>query len=170
MLDIPSISAIVAAAGVLVGVVLAVVEPRNLVKTRQTDLIMRLYSTMGEREWEEAAFKVLGLEYRDYNDYVQKYGSMLVGTPTNVAFFTIGSFYEGIGVLLHRKLADIGLVYDLFDESASVWEKMKPVVDGYRELYGKEMPKVKKSLQWFEYLYNELQKREQKLQQRGAFR
>jgi hypothetical protein len=164
-LDIPSLSAIVAAVGVLVGVVVAIVELRNLVKTRQTDLIMRLYSAMSEREWQEASFKILGLEYRNYDDYVQKYGSILVGTPTNVAFFTVGSFFEGIGVLLHKKLVDVDLVYDLFDESVEIWEKMKPVVEGYREQYGKEMPKVKKSLQWFEYLCSELQEKEQKLQQ-----
>lgn len=40
MLDIPSILAIVAAVGVLIGVVLAVLELRNLVRQRQTDLIM----------------------------------------------------------------------------------------------------------------------------------
>ena len=43
MLDIPSISAIVAAIGVIIGVVFTVLEPRNLVKTRQTDLMIRLY-------------------------------------------------------------------------------------------------------------------------------
>jgi hypothetical protein len=168
MLDVSSISAIVAAAGVLVGVVIAVVELRNLVKTRQTDLVMRLYSTMSEREWEEAAFRILGLDYVDYSDYTQKYGSILAATPTNVAFFTIGSFFEGIGVLLHRRLADISLVYDLFDESVEMWEKMKPVVEGYREQYGKQMPRIKKSMQWFEYLHGELQKREQKLQRSGV--
>jgi len=35
MLDIPSISAVVAAAGVIIGVVLTVIELRNLVKQRQ---------------------------------------------------------------------------------------------------------------------------------------
>ncbi len=42
MLDIASISAVVAAGGVIVGVVFAVLELRNLVKTRQTDLALRL--------------------------------------------------------------------------------------------------------------------------------
>jgi hypothetical protein len=36
MLDIPSISAIIAAVGVTIGVVLTVLEIRNLVDTRQT--------------------------------------------------------------------------------------------------------------------------------------
>jgi len=47
MLDIPSISVMVAAAGVIVGVVFTVLELRNLIKQRQTDLVTRLYSIMG---------------------------------------------------------------------------------------------------------------------------
>ena len=47
MLDIPSISAVVAGIGVIVGVVFAILQLRDLVKTRQTDLFMRLYSTFG---------------------------------------------------------------------------------------------------------------------------
>ncbi len=39
MLDIPSISAVVAATGVIVGVILTIVKLRNLVKQRQTDLM-----------------------------------------------------------------------------------------------------------------------------------
>ena len=35
MLDIPSISAVLAAIGVMVGVVLAILELRNITKTRQ---------------------------------------------------------------------------------------------------------------------------------------
>ena len=40
MLDIPSISALAAAFGVIVGVVLAVLELRNITKTRQMELIL----------------------------------------------------------------------------------------------------------------------------------
>jgi hypothetical protein len=56
MLDIPSISAIVAAAGVLVGVVIAVIELRNLVKQRQSDLVMRLYSDWGSEEIQKSSW------------------------------------------------------------------------------------------------------------------
>jgi hypothetical protein len=44
MVDITEVSAIVAAAGVLVGVVLNVLELRHLRKQRQTDLVVKLYS------------------------------------------------------------------------------------------------------------------------------
>jgi hypothetical protein len=39
-----------------------------------------------------------------------------------------------------------------------LWEMMKPMVEGARKQW-----RVPKSLEWFEYLYNEMKKREQKL-------
>jgi len=69
MLDIPSISAIVAATGVLIGVVLAVLELRNLVRQRQKDLVMRLYSEFRNKEFRRAMAKVWNLEFKNYEDY-----------------------------------------------------------------------------------------------------
>jgi len=54
MVDIPSISAIIAGTSVIVGVVFAVLQLRNLVKMRQTDLVIRLYSTSTSKEFQEA--------------------------------------------------------------------------------------------------------------------
>ena len=51
MLDIPSISSAVAAFGVIVGVILAVLELRNITKTRQMELIMNYMSRFGTREF-----------------------------------------------------------------------------------------------------------------------
>ena len=73
----------------------------------------------------------------------------------------VGLFFEQIGVLLHRKLIDIGLVDDLFSSPIkSTWEKMEPLESVARKYYNS--PQIG---EWFEYLYNEMQKREQRLQQ-----
>jgi len=150
MLDVLSVSAIVAAGGVLVGVILTVLELRNLSKARQTDLVMRLYSTFGSKEFLEDWQKVMGNEYENYNDFVNKYGSW---TPQ------VGLFFEGLGVLLRRKLIDISLVDDLFTGGINMlWNKSKPVIMDARvqmnyPQYG----------EWFEYLYNEMKKRGQTL-------
>ena len=152
MLDIPSISAVVAAAGVLVGVTLAYLEVRTLVKARHTDLVVRLYSTMGSREFQEAWDRFMKGEIKDLDDFERKY---------SVEGYEIGIFFEGIGVLLHRKLIDIGLVDDLFSSPIKMtWEKMKPLAEATR----KELNRPQMG-EWFEYLYNEMQKREQRLQQ-----
>ena len=150
MLDIPSISAVVATIGVLVGVIFAFLEVRTLVKTNQTDLAFRLYSAFGNKEFQEAYEKISTMEVKNYRDLVKK--------GYRAEFYTIGSFFEGIGVLVKRKLIDVGLVDDLFRESIKfIWEKTKPVMEDYRKQFNEPL--------WgtsFEYLYNETKNREQR--------
>jgi hypothetical protein len=156
MLDIPSISAIVAAIGVIIGVALTYSEVRNLVKQRQTDLVMRLYSTFGSIEFQEARENVMSREFKDVDDYQKKYGVKEVGE--------VGVFFEGIGVLLKRKLIDISLVDDLFSGAIkSIWEKNKPFVEAWRKRVNRPQ-----YAEWFEYLYNEMQKREHQLASKTA--
>jgi hypothetical protein len=156
MVDVQTVSIAIASASVVAGIVYYAFQVRHQTRLRETDLIMRVYSALSTKELEEAWYKVLNLGCKDYNDFVKKYGDIMSETPANVAFSIIAYFFEGIGVLLHKKLADIDLIDDLMSEQIIVtWEKMKPIVEGYRKQYG-----FKKDLQWFEYLYNEVKKRE----------
>jgi len=140
MLDIPSVSAIVATIGVIVGVVFTVLQLRDLVKTRQTDLVFRLYSAFGSKEFLETFENVRTTEFKDYNEYVQKYGWLEV--------IEIGTLFEGIGILLNRKLIDIGLVGALFSEPINmVWQRMKPMIDADRKQLNQ--PRI---FEWFERL------------------
>lgn len=153
MLDISSINAIsgiLAAIGVIVGVIFTVLQLRDLVKTRQTDLVIRLYSTFGSKNFQEDWQKMMAPEYRDYNDFVKKYGSW---APM------AGIFFEGVGVLLKRNLIDIGLVDDLFSGPIKMfWEKSRSVVEDARKQL--DYPEY---AEYVEYLHNEMQKREQQL-------
>jgi hypothetical protein len=162
MVDITEVSAIVAAAGVLIGVIYYILDMRHQRQVRQTDLVMRLYSTLSSKEFQEAWYKVWNLDFRDYNDFVRKYGSITAETPTNISFSVVFNFFDEIGVLLHKRLTDLDQIYDLFSEWVTItWEKMRPAVEGFKQQHEKEMPRLKKSFQWFEYLYNEMKKREQ---------
>ena len=77
-----------------------------------------------------------------------------------IATVIVGMYFEGIGVLLRRKLVNVKLVQHLFFLPVKVtWEKMKPVIEGVRKQFN--LPTTFAS---FEYLYNEMQKREQPLQ------
>ncbi len=156
MLDIPSISAIVAAIGVIVGVVFTYSEVGNLVKERRTDVSWRIYQSFCSKEFLEATYKVWNLEFEDYNDFVKKYGLPFAESTVAVALALVGNLYEGAGELLHRGLADYESVSNI--PTSMMWEKMKLVIEGTREQYN--FPGL-----WtnFEYLYNELKKREQQL-------
>jgi len=162
MLDIPSISAIMAAVGVIVGVVFAVLQLRDLVRTRQTDLVMRLYSTMSSKEFWEAMNKFMTMKFEDFNDYKKKYASPagFPEKPEALAFATVSVFLQGVGILLYMKLIDINLAARLFRTvPIYTWEKMKPIVEGFRKEGRPQM------FTEYEYFYNEMKKREQRLQQ-----
>jgi hypothetical protein len=158
MLDIPSISAIVAVIGVLVGVALTVLQLRDFVKTRQTDLIMRLYSRFGSEGFQRTEEKVLARaqEALSMREYREKYGI--------AEWVAVGTFFEGVGVLLYRKLIDISLVDDLFTSPVNMaWDAMKESIVDARKEYGQ--PTI---FEWFEYIHNEMKKRQQKLAKQTA--
>jgi hypothetical protein len=161
MFDVTEISAIVAAAGVLVGVVYYILDIRNQAKIRRIDMVMKLYATFGSTEYQKAYQTMMKLEFEDYSDYRKRCAE---NAEVNAALMTVNVFFEGIGVLVKRKLVGMDLVDDLLSSDIlGTWEKMKPLVEGIRKSFARPQ-----SWEWFEYLYNEMQKREQKLQQSKA--
>lgn len=150
-LDIPSISAIVAAIGVIVGVLYYVLDIRHQRQIRQTDMVMRLHTTFGSKELQDAWEKTQDREFKDFDTYKKEYGLREVNE--------VGWFFEGLGVLLYRKHINISLVDDLFSTPIKrAWEKLKPIAEGERNQTHR--PQI---WEWFEYLYNEMQKREQQV-------
>jgi hypothetical protein len=157
MVDVTEISAIVAAAGVLIGVVYYVLEMSHQEKMRKTDLVIRLYSTWENKEFSEATLKTWNLEFEGYDDFVKKYGPWYSETEAYTAFRMVGSFFELIGILLSGDLVDVDMVANTFSiPIKTTWEKIKPLVEGGRKIYGPYL------YYNFECLYNEMKKREQR--------
>lgn len=98
MADVQTVSIAIASAGVLVAAAYYVLQIRHQKKMRQTDTLMRLYSTWDSEDLQKALWAVLELEYEDYEDYVKKYG--VTGTLHNVLVWRVGHFFNGIGVLV----------------------------------------------------------------------
>jgi len=149
-LDIASISAIVAAVGVIIGVVFTVLQLRDLVRTRQTDIVNSLYSSVKSREYLEAWEKFSTRKITtDLLEYRKKYGYV----ELNMVLVIL----DQVGILLRRKLIDVGLVQDFFGSTVTeVWEKYKPLFEEEERRLGK--PHVYQAI---EYLYGEMKKRDQ---------
>jgi len=161
MVGITEISVIVAAAGVLVGLVYYVLDMRNQNKVRQMDMIMRLYSYYCSEEYSKASGRYMATEFKDFEDFQQKYG--VVGEhPVTTAFSIVLTFFEGVGVLLKRKLTNIELLHELFAVKMH-WKKIEPIIEDVRKHF--EEPRLFEN---FEYLYNETEKYEKRLQQSKA--
>ena len=159
MLDITSISIVIAAASVVVAVIFAILQLRDAMKQRRTQILVNLYSRFGSSEFAEALERIRTCEYKDFNDYVKKYGVS--------DLYQVGSVFEGLGFLMHRKLVDKGLA-SLFTSSESLitWEKIKPMVEEARKQRSqRKVGDYVPMLVWWEYFYNEVKKREQRLQQ-----
>ena len=162
MVGITEISAIVAAVGVLVGVVYYIQTIRHQNKVRQTDLTLRVWQATCTEEMVRSWHRLLSAEYDDLDDFTEKYGKPFSDNPVPNALTLIALFHEGLGVSLHRKIIDVDLIREYFAVGWA-WRKIRPIAEGLRK--ERNNPKF---LQWCEYLYNEVNKRQQQLQQRGV--
>ena len=149
MVDVSEISTIVAAAGVLIGVVLTVVELRNLVKQRKTDLVTHLYSIYSSEEFQKEWHSFMTEELVGLKAYQEKFG---VEFPTSAVFF------NEIGILLEKGLVDVNLINSLFGGVVPrYWKKMKPFLAICRKEVGQ--PKLGRGI---EYLGNEIERLQSK--------
>jgi len=163
MLDVTEISAVVAAAGVLVGVVYYILEIRHQsrmrqteVETRRADLLARLYSTMTSRDWLEAWDRVMAMQTTDLTKLRAEHGLIDLNEVLLI--------FDELGVLLQMRLVDVDLVEKMFHgHVVRIWKKMMPIIDQVRESLDDQ-----RLGEGFEYLYNEIKKYEQKLQQSKA--
>jgi len=172
VVDIQTVSIAIASASVVAGIIYYSLQLRNQNrqmeqqnKIRQADLAIRInpWLNMSGIEFTKMALGFAAFEYKDYDDFVKKYGPLNSVTPASMAFHTGANYFEGVGVLLKRKLIDVDIVRDYWGESVIyTWKRVEPLIKGRRKQFN--MPKA-----WepFEYLVNEMKKREQQ-KQRGA--
>jgi hypothetical protein len=156
MVDITEISAVVAAGGVLIGVIYYVSEIRHQNKLRRTDLVKWLYSFWTNSEFMEAFIEIHNLRFKDYEDFVKTYGPPFSKNPVYLAFYKVINYFDEAGSLLRKGLIDIDVVSDI-GIAVFLWEKLKPIVEGHRRELAR--PGFMGS---FEYLYNEMKKQQLK--------
>jgi hypothetical protein len=124
---------------------------RDVARARDTELIVRLNPALNvsNNKLIEAS-KIMNLEFNNYEEYLEKYSE----PSSDKALITIAWYNDGLGYLLHKRLIDIDIIeYQLCGSSTTLWEKVKPIIEGMRKQY--DQPEI---YQWFEYLYEEMKK------------
>ena len=152
MIDLTNISIVIVTASVIIGVIIAIFELRDLAQTRHIELIIKLNPSLNVSGSElfEALPDIWNREFNDYNEYLKNYGEPVA----DKAFHIIAGYLDGIGFLLNKRLIDVETVDYLLGGSHKIWEKIEPVVEGMRKQY--DMPELYK---WFENLYEEMKRR-----------
>ncbi len=152
-LDIPTLSVVIASASVVGSVVYYMIETRHQRRERQTQSIISLspWFSMDAKDIQDAISNVCSAEYTDYEDYLAKYD----GKPEQKSLKLLGNYFEGVGLLVFRKLVEVDLVFDFWgDVAESIWEDNKEVVNGMRKDSGTQY-----TFEYWEYLVNEFKKR-----------
>jgi hypothetical protein len=137
---------------VIIGIIIAIFELRDLAQTRHTELIIRLNPALNVSgsEFFEALPEVWYRKFNDYNEYLKKYGE----PGSDKAFNIITGYIDGIGFLLKRRLIEVETVDYLLSGAQTIWEDIEPIAEGMRKQYN--MPELFK---WFEYLYEEMKRK-----------
>jgi hypothetical protein len=126
MNDLATIASLITTVSLFVGLVLALLELRQLIKTRKTDIIMRIYERFSSRELIEAMNKIGGSEFENFESYRNKYGM------TEIA--EIAVLFDSIGILVEQNFIDVSSVDSFFGSTIFfLWQRMKPVIYAMRE-------------------------------------
>jgi hypothetical protein len=162
-LDVSTISVLIASLSVIGGAVYFMVETRHQRRVRQTESIIRFspWFSLDAKTMQEAITNVCSAEYTDYEDYISKY----LGKPEQLSLKLLGNYFEGLGLLVHRKLVEVELVFDFWGDIAeSIWEENKVVIDGMRKDTGTDF-----TFEYWEYLVKTFKKRKSDLARKNKY-
>jgi hypothetical protein len=140
----------VAATGVIVAAIFYILNMRATYQTRQAQLFMPIYSKITEKDFMKDGWEILDeWEWTNLDDFEKKY---LADRDNRGKFWAFSDYWEGVGVLVKRKLIDPKLVDDMMSSGIMMfWEKMSPVIMELRVRH--HMPQLNEHA---EYLYHEV--------------
>lgn len=109
---------------------------------------MGIYTQITTKEFSSAFWRIMGGNCSNYEEYRE----LSKDPEFQNAGMIVGTYYEGVGVLVREGLLDVRWVaLPICDMTRMFWEKMKPTIDEGRRVLG--MPRWMSET---EYLYDEL--------------
>ena len=129
MVDYQTISIVLTGIGMIIALTYYSLQIRNQNKTRNAQLFMNLFQTVITEDFNQRYIEMLGAEWTDYEDYLEKYGPM--NNPNAAARrFSTWQVYNGIGFLVMENYIDLEKVVHLFGGSGPcmLWSKWEPII------------------------------------------
>lgn len=140
-LDAETISTIIAASSVIIGVIFSVMSifmnTKNATRSRQARLFMDFNSAISEREFFDSFFQILTKwQWKDATDFDAKYGPVRNPDDYNT-FIRVGMQFDSLGTLVRNKLTDIkfmprGVAFMV----TSFWNKYSPIASQLETMWG----------------------------------
>ena len=95
---------------------------------------MQIYQNKFNEEGMNRFWNMLGLQFDSFEEYMEKYG--FFSNPGNDTLPLVSSeiaYFDGLGMLLKKKMLDVNTVYDIIGyRTILIWFKLEVVVKGLR--------------------------------------
>ncbi len=155
MVDIQTISVVIAAASVVVGVITFIINSQQEKRQRQIELLF--HRTQRDQEdyykaWGEVTFVQ---DWTTFEELQERY-SFADNLEARARFHFLGSYYNSIGLLLKEKVVDPDFLFSTFAPVGILrtWRRFEPVIKEMRKQANEPILHT-----GFEYLANEIMKR-----------
>ncbi len=126
-LDLQSISTIIAATSVLIGVIMSLLSIRNFSRSRQASVFLDFHKQANLEFIEHASEVVMEWSWKDAQEFDQKYGPM-TNPKAYAKFILVGSFFDAMGKLIESKVTNAKLFPESLAVFAMAWfEKIKSI-------------------------------------------
>jgi len=133
MVDIFEVSAVVAAAGILVGVAYYILDIRYSKRAREMELCQFVTSDFNSEQGIQRFATMMNMKWKDYEDFIDKYG---YSNPEMLGkWYSQFAAWEYMGVLIKDKVVTAEKIYatgclgPIFG-----WEKFKDIIQRMREV------------------------------------
>ena len=121
---------------------------RQQLETRQAQMFMGIYTQITTKEFTSAFWRIMGSNCSNYEEYRELSRDPEFQNSGHI----VGTYYEGVGVLVREGLLVIRWVALLIcGMTRMFWEKMKPAIEEGRRAMG-----FPRWMSETEYLYGEL--------------
>lgn len=125
--DLQTVSIIIAATSVVIGVITSVFSLRNYGKSRRTSIFLEFHKQVTQ-EFLEKVFEVVGeWSWDNFEEFQAKYGPT-ASLEKWAQFIHVSSFFDSMGKLLEDKITDPELIPEaLAVISMTWWEKIESI-------------------------------------------
>jgi hypothetical protein len=102
-------------------------------ETRRTQIFMQLHQSKYDQEGLEAIFKLMNLEWENFEDYMEKHSGIGGHYEIAAALESWISYFDGLGILVKDNVIDLDMVYNIaFSRILFVWFKFETIIKGFR--------------------------------------
>ena len=155
LIDIASFSVIIASVSVVIGVVLALLQFRQQSIARQAQVFTEIFHDFSDTELIQNYCSIVPLlQHSEENEKEELNKRFLSDTALFSKWLSSAIFFEGVGVLVRRKMVDVNLMADLLSTAVIMfWELSKEHILEFRKSTGRFQ-----YMEYIEYLHDKFMK------------